>query len=116
MKIIFEEPELLHPNSETVTIFEVAQFLESKYHICAAFTDYIAQDLLIRLAKYSVNNVFESSEKELFVIEAWLQDQWREFILDGKMDIITEAAQRRGDPSFVDTSAYYLNMQIKLKG
>lgn len=118
MTLVFTEPDILHPNSETETIFDVARILEEKYHICEIFynknKDFIKEQCksLALLGIFDKNNKLESKKNS---VEEKLKNRWRQFVLDGEIDIATEASRRREDPSFVDTGAYYLNMGIKVE-
>lgn len=109
MKVNFTFPEIQHPSGEK-TILEVAMILEGKYHILENFSKYILESFKGRLLKQlkRVNGFNKHS------LEEWLKHEWREYIIGGKTGVSTNAALFRNDPSFIDTSSYYLSMQPKL--
>lgn len=106
-KLLFLEPTVLHPYSKTETIFEVAKYLEKKYALTRRFYYDIKLPLVKRLLK-------AKTARDLFVISEWLKNQWREWILGEKSGLTSEAAKKRGDPAFVDSQAYFLNMNMKI--
>lgn len=109
MRVEFRFPELQHPAGDK-TIKEVASILEGKYHILEGFSKYIAKTFATRLSK-QLGRVGGFNKKSL---EDWLKHEWREYIIGGKTGVQTNAALFRNDPSFIDTSSYYLSMQPKL--
>lgn len=108
MRVEFTFPDIQHPNGD-ITIRELATILESKYHILENFSSYIikafSERFLTQLQKRKVQKV---------ALEEWLKNEWRQYIIGGKTGVKTNAALFRGDPSFVDTSSYYLSMQPRL--
>lgn len=110
MTIYFTYPELPHPNAPDLTILELAKILESKYHILEDFVDRTKPSFIRKLSSmYKQRGKLNQQ-----VCEEWLKAEWRDYIISGKAGF-TVASQKRGDPAFVQTSAYYLGMQPKLK-
>lgn len=111
MRLVFETSELPHPNSEDgQTIYDVSLDLEKRYKILDHFFEYIKQDLTKRIEREISRNPKFRTE----IIDEWVKNRWREWILDGNYGIITKASQIRGNQSFVDTGAYYMSMYPKL--
>lgn len=110
MIVHFTFVEMPHPNAEGLTIFELAQILEGKYHICEHFTDMIQEKLLQQVGKMLNRSVSIHAQ----ALQEWLKNEWREYIISGKAGF-TAASAARGDPAFVETSAYYLSMQPELE-
>lgn len=109
MIIYFTYPELPHPNSPELTILELAKILESKYHVLENFVNRTKPLFIKKL--YSMYK--QRGKLNQQVCEEWLKAEWREYIISGKAGF-TVASHERGDPAFVQTSAYYLGMQPKL--
>lgn len=102
-------PELSHPSSPELTIAELASILESKYQVIEDFNKHINKKL-----KDFIKKDYQKRQKlNLQRITEWLKMQWREYIISGKAGF-TVAAQKRGDPAFVETSSYYLGCQPTL--
>lgn len=111
MKLIFETSELPHPNSKNgETIYDVSLALENRYKILDYFFNYIKKDLIKKLE----SSVRSNPNFKTQVIDEWIKNRWREWILDGNYGIITKASQKRGSQSFVDTGAYYMSMYPRL--
>lgn len=110
MKLVFETSELPHPNSKDKTIYDVSLILETKYKLLEHFYKYIKKDLEAKLTK----EIERNPNLKLEIINEWIKNKWREWILDGNYGIITKASQIRGSQSFVDTGAYYMSMYPKL--
>lgn len=111
IRITFLEPERLHPKSDTQTISEVAVFLEQKYKLCNSFIQYIKPKLIDKAIKY----IFSKTDNNwTFLLERFLTDEWRDYIVTEKHGIKTKASIKRGDESFIDTSAYYKSMLVKI--
>lgn len=109
MRIDFVFPELSHPSSPDLTIAELANILESKYQVIEDFNKHMEKKL-----KDFIKKDFQRRQKlNLQRIAEWLKMQWREYIISGKAGF-TIAAQKRGDPAFVETSSYYLGCQPTL--
>lgn len=109
MKIDFVFPELPHPDSPELSIAELANILESKYDVIQTFTKRIEPKLIDTIkANFKRRNKLSPQ-----VIQEWLKNQWRDYIISGKAGF-TIASQKRGDPAFVNTSAYYLGCQPRL--
>lgn len=107
MRVYYNAPELPHPGSRDITVVELAQILESKYKLLERFTKAVEPKFMAYLRK-----IINRGHKGLNLaqINEFFKSEWREYILDGAHGIMTEAARERGDPSFVDTSAYYLGI------
>ena len=102
-------PELSHPSSPELTIAELAGILESKYQVIEDFNKHIDKKL-----KDFIKKDYQKRQRlNLQRITEWLKMQWREYIISGKAGF-TVAAQKRGDPAFVETSSYYLGCQPTL--
>lgn len=108
MKVEFHLPELPHPNSKDLTILELGQILEKKYHVIENFTKFIVDDFKHMLLERFTERGAISQESA----QEWLKNQWREYIISGQAGF-TAASQERGDPAFVETSSYYLSVQPK---
>lgn len=108
MKVEFHLPELPHPNSKDLTILELGQILESKYHVIENFTKFIIDDF----KKHLLNRFTERGVISQESAQEWLKNQWREYIISGQAGF-TAASKERGDPAFVETSSYYLSVQPK---
>lgn len=118
MTLVFTEPDILHPNSETTTIYDVARMLESKYGVCESFFKKNEQFIKEQCKTLALMKIFDKKgeiERKKNTAQERIKARWREFILDGEVDIITRAAMRREDPSFVDTGSYYLNMGVEIQ-
>lgn len=102
-------PELSHPSSPELTIAELANILEAKYQVIEDFNKHIDKKL-----KDFIKKDYQKRQRlNLQRITEWLKMQWREYIISGKAGF-TIAAQKRGDPAFVETSSYYLGCQPTL--
>lgn len=111
VKITFLEPERLHPKSDDKTIADVATFLEQKYKLCNSFIKYIKPKLMEKASSYILN---QTNHKWTFLLERFLIDEWRDYIVSEKHGIKTKASRDRGDESFIDTMAYYKSMVVKI--
>lgn len=108
MKVEFHLPELPHPNSKDLTILELGQILEKKFHVIENFTKFIVDDFKsMLLSRFNERGVISRESAQ-----EWLKNQWREYIISGRAGF-TAASKERGDPAFVETSAYYLSVQPK---
>lgn len=106
MKIDFVFPELPHPDSPELSVAGLANILESKYAVIQTFTKRIN----LKLTEFIQTNYKRRNKLNPQSIQEWLKNQWRDYIISGKAGF-TIAAQKRGDPAFVNTSAYYLGCQ-----
>lgn len=100
---------------------DVAVELEERFDVGKRFVEFIEKDLESKfMSNYETelkrsNYDFERAlDKTLFLVSQWLTKEWREYILLAKHGMTTKASQKRGDPAFVDTGAYFQNMQIRL--
>lgn len=106
MKIDFVFAELPHPDSPNLSIAELANILESKYKVIENFDKHVSN----RLDEFIRSDFKKRQKLNPQRIAEWLKNQWRDYIISGKAGF-TVASQQRGDPAFVDTSAYYLSCQ-----
>ena len=112
MKIQFVEPAMMHPGGDGVEIAEVALFLEHKYELCSRFIEYIRPQLIKQASRYLLNT---TRNDPFFLLENWLKNEWRDYIIDELHGIKTKAAEKESRESFVDTGAYYRSMIILVK-
>lgn len=106
IQIDFTFPDIQHPKGD-VTVLEVAKLLEAKYHILENFCTYI----IPKFQEKRINKLILKGEAAFVSEQEWLKNEWREYLIGGKTGVTTQAALFRGDPSFIDTSSYYLSMQ-----
>lgn len=97
---------------------KVAVKLERIYKVCKRFYEFILNDLENKLFFYisREKNLDEGFSNALFFTSNWLTNEWRSYIEMAKHGLKTKASQERGDPAFLDTGAYYMNMQVVLRG
>lgn len=105
MKIVYIAPEVKH-NEDNITTFELATILEKKYHLLEKFTE----DKQSKITNYVLTLIKRGGIDEV-VLNEFIKGEWREWLIGGGSKIITQAAMERGDPSFIDTSLYYLSVQ-----
>lgn len=110
MRLSFMVPETPHPNSsDGETLYDVALSLEKRYKLLKEFSKYIKRDLQKRLAREMMK-----PNPNLNVVNEWIKNRWREWILDGNYGIITHASRNRGNQAFVDSGAYYMSIYPKI--
>ena len=103
-------PETPHPNSsDGETLYDVALSLEKRYKLLKEFSKYIKRDLQKRLAREMMK-----PNPNLNVVNEWIKNRWREWILDGNYGVITHASRNRGNQAFVDSGAYYMSIFPKI--
>lgn len=97
---------------------EVALKLEREYEVCKRFSEFISKDLEDKFFFYlgREKDWAKGFSNALFLTSNWLTNEWRTYIEMAKHGLTTKASQKRGDPAFVDTRAYYRNMQVMLRG
>lgn len=105
MRIDYTFPELKHPNFDG-EILELARILEGKYHILREFSKKVRP----KLEKYAKKVLMRKNAKIELLLQEYLKNEWRNYIITGQAGF-SVAAQKRGDPAYVDTSAYYLGCQ-----
>lgn len=104
MRIVFEAPNLQHPNSDK-TIYEIACALEEKYHLLELYFEDIEDELCSFILRQIVEGRFH-----IPAIQDFVKNKWRAWMLDKGHHLGSKAAAERGDPPFIDTSSYYLSM------
>lgn len=111
--VTFIEPDSLHPGSDSTTIAEVANFLEARYHLVETFCETIKADV----ARIFAAEILRCStlDKALKMVEEFVKNEWRDYILSAKHNKQSKAASQRGSEPFVDTGAYYKNMMCRLE-
>lgn len=110
MIIEFYNLDVPHENGGG-TISEVAQSLERRYGIISIFTRKIES----KFKDYLIKEVLRFREVDMQMIEEWIRNEWREFIIGAGTGIVTKAAQENGRQSFIDTGGYYENMYMQIK-
>lgn len=106
LRIDFTFPDIQHPKGD-VTILELAKILEAKYHIIENFCSYA----IPKFQKERLGKIFVKGKQAFANEQEWLKNEWRQYLIGGKTGVQTQAALFRGDPSFIDTSAYYLALE-----
>ena len=117
LSIEFVEPRRLHPGSDSVSVFEVAQFIEAKYELIALFAKKKQNDVLDILQDLLKDMLLGELDFTMFqvILREKVLDLWREFITKQEHSITTKLAQEEGRESFIDTGAYYRSMDIIVK-
>lgn len=119
LKVSFVEPRTLHPNSDEITIADLASILEHKYHLIEKFNDKYSEKIADRFTTLYLR-AFEKEKdakkpvnlaRILRVLEQDIQEFWREFIVDAEHGLTTKASTERGSEPFIDTGAYFRNMR-----
>ncbi|EGV1470929.1 hypothetical protein JF110_001654 [Campylobacter jejuni] len=111
LEIVYEAPDILHPNSDTSTISEVAIFIESKYKLLYNFSIFIKPKLLTKLSEYILFNKNDWK----FLIQEWLKGEWRDYIVEQLHHIKTKSSILDDREAFIDTGAYYKSISVKIK-
>lgn len=107
------EPSTPHPNSKNETIYDVAMQLEEDFHVVESFFNFIEPKIYEKFEFYLEREEDITSidfRAILFKLSEWCRNEWRQFIIQEKHGIKTKASRERGGKSFVDTTAYFLNM------
>lgn len=119
LTITFTEPEVLHPNSDEITIATLAKILEKKYHLLEKFSELYGEKIQDRLATVYLREYAKNSQVDLArilrVLEQDIQEWWREYIVDAEHGLTTKASTARGSEPFIDTGAYFRNMRCVLE-
>lgn len=99
---------------------EVAFKLEKRYEVGKRFIEFIEPDLerkfqfFFSVEKKRFSDLNKAFDRTLFLTSNWLTQEWKQYILQAKHGMTTKASQERGDPAFVDTGAYFSNMEVRL--
>lgn len=121
-RIDFKEPVRLHAPSkwyndhDKKTIYEVAEELEKRYSVVQKFIAIYKVELekiLKQEILFAIKYRKEQIEFDTVIIDK-VRVRWRSFIMNEEHGIKTKASRDREDPSFIDTSDYYLNMEPEL--
>lgn len=104
MTIVWNAPSISHPDS-SISVDELAKILESKYNPLHLFQEHINSEFLGRLMSQLQANYYDE-----VVLNEWLKNKWREWILDHNHSIISRAAMERGDPPLVNTGTYFKSL------
>lgn len=110
MKVTFNWHDTIHPNSDNLSTVELAQILEDKYNIVENFSKYAEPLIDKKIVEWLLSGRRVITSR----INNELQQMWREYARAGKLGV-SKAAEDRGDPAFVDTSTYMLNMMPMVK-
>lgn len=125
MKLEIEllEPERTHTKSDTLTTAALAFMLEARYKIMRKFSEHISKALEARAAAVTQDIILETKrtfnntkiEAEYNKrLGAWLQNEWRRYIVSEAHGIKTKAAQDNDRKSFVDTGDYFKSLQVRI--
>lgn len=113
------EPEWKHPKSFDKSIADVAIDLEKRFSLCERFFEFVApgmeesfEVLVSRERDPFGEGVMQSV---LYNLSQWVTNQWREYIKFAKHGIKTKTATSEGRTSFIDTTAYFLSMEIVIR-
>ena len=91
----------------------VAQKLEDEYKIFERFANDIDDELqekfLFFLKRYLGDFNPQAFQEACTMTSFWLTDRWRTYIENAEHGFKTKASQNRGDPAFIDTTAFYMN-------
>ena len=127
MKLEIEllEPERVHTKSNTITTATLAFILEAKYKLMQKFYEHIKTALEARAASITQDVILDTKQRtrlDRVAIEkiyntrlgAWLQNEWRAYIVRGTHGIKTKAAQDTDRQSFIDTGDYFKSLQVRI--
>lgn len=127
MKLEIEllEPERVHTRSDKITTATLAFILEARYKIMQKFFAHIQRALEARAASTTQDVVLDTRQQQRFNREgleriyntrlgAWLQNEWRRYIVSEAHGIKTQAAQDAGRHAFVDTGDYFKSLQVRI--
>ncbi len=110
LKVEFLEPELLHPNSDTESIADVAIYIEAKYGLCKKFTNYIIPKLAEKYCVY----VLSGQKNWQFMLSQWLQSEWRDYMVNQLHKVNSQLADEENREAFINTGAYYRSLVVKV--
>lgn len=125
MKLEIEllEPERVHTKSNVITTATLAFILEAKYKIMQKFYSYISKALEARTASITQDVILDTKKSYNRVsieaeynkrLGAWLQNEWRKYIVSEAHGIKTQAAKDADRQSFVDTGDYFKSLQVRI--
>lgn len=123
LEIELLEPERVHTKSNVITTATLAFILEAKYKIMQKFYSYISKALEARAASITQDVIFDTKKSYNRVsieaeynkrLGAWLQNEWRKYIVSGAHGIKTQAAKDADRQSFVDTGDYFKSLQVRI--
>lgn len=112
LTITYIEPDMLHPNSDEQTISDISKKLECKYHLLEKFSESIMPKLVEKLAQELLRN---DPNRAFVIIEEYIKDEWRDYIVNEKHGIKTKASTERGSEAFIDTGAYFKGLRVQLR-
>lgn len=117
MRVEFYFAESLHPNSSELSIYDVAQILESKYGVVEDFCKEITKSQ--KLNDILVSQIRRYGYIRQVEVEEWVKNEWRKKARSGSLGGIEGAAtgaykERSPSRPFVDTQAYFLALQPRI--
>lgn len=104
----FNAPDIVHPFSDSVTIAEVAQFLENKYHLIDKFLS----DRQEAIIEYALTLDLPA---DAHLLDSFIQSEFREYIITESHNIKTRASQMQGREAFINSGAYYRGVSVNVK-
>lgn len=112
IRLDFTSPERMHASGDDITTVAMARKLEEEYSVIRGFVLLHKQEIQRIFAKEMAIAIKrdKSNDEMDGAISLAIMDVWRAYILNEEHGIKTKASEARGDPSFVDTSDYYLSM------
>lgn len=120
LSIEFTSPQMLHPNSDEITVADLSFILEKKYHLLEKFGELYQDKICERFATLSLRSLerskdFTIDKKQILrVLEQDIQEWWREYIVEAQHGLTTKASEQRGSEPFIDTGAYFRNIRVIL--
>ena len=114
-RIDFKEPEMMHPKAEDgETILDVANRLEQRYNLLAKFVAIKQGDLELIIADEMAQAIKHDygNDRMDAAINGRIQTIWRAYLINEEHGMRTQAAEKRGGSSFVDTGAYMGGLTI----
>lgn len=114
MKILFVEPNLLHPDSD-ISIFEVAKKLEKRFKLCEKFINDSKNMISIENRFLTCLSRNYDIARIKFDLENFIMNLWRNYINKELHNIHTKASIKENRKSFIKSGAYYKSMKIVLE-
>lgn len=127
MKLEIEllESERVHTRNDKITTATLAFILEARYKIMQKFFTHIQRALAARAASITQDVILDTKKKQRFDraglekiyntrLGAWLQSEWRSYIVSEAHGIKTQAAQDANRQSFIDTGDYFKSLQVRI--
>lgn len=105
----FLAPSRMHPNSDSITIADLANILEGKYHLLEKFTELHEPEII----EYALTCLYDDRGEKL--INEFVKNKWREFILREMHGLKSKVSTEEHRTSFVQTQAYYQNVVCECK-